>query len=477
MSKLNHKSDFDFIMKLSTCVKGNDGTCQKTTIGWPNFNWQARLWTANRANSYIVGRNDDTLINCFNDKGEIHVVCKNHHLGAGRLNVEFRSELPREIYPDGIEVVVDPQQLDIELVVGQGDCATDIETVYITPYIKSEGSGGGVPDLTPEQWEQLRGPKGDKGDKGDAFTYEDFTPEQLEALRGPKGDKGDKGDIGPQGPAGPAGSGGTGFTTTDDLNLSADNVLSLTDMAKKRLFIDMWNTAFKGDTEVYGKYDPQNAPDAEHPFMGNDIWMTYEEAQNVMFCGRRALGYATYFNTYNCRAIKTNIAPDVVLRHDTYNLKGVCMMQGILETFVIYNKGQTLSPNNYITCSNLQFAFSYCYNLKQIIGNIRITNNTLFSDTFFGCNKLEGLNIIIDASYKVLLDISALPKLNLNSLTFLVNNREGTTAITIKVHADVYAKLTGDTTNAAAAALSEEELAQWMALATTAAIKNITFAK
>lgn len=152
-------------------------------------------------------------------------------------------------------------------------------------------------------------------------------------------------------------------------------------------------------------------------------------------------------------------------------------MQGILETFVIYNKGQTLSPNNYITCSNLQFAFSYCYNLKQIIGNIRITNNTLFSDTFFGCNKLEGLNIIIDASYKVLLDISALPKLNLNSLTFLVNNREGTTAITIKVHADVYAKLTGDTTNAAAAALSEEELAQWMALATTAAIKNITFAK
>ena len=30
-----------------------------------------------------------------------------------------------------------------------------------------------------------------KGEKGDPFTYSDFTPEQLEELKGPKGDDGE----------------------------------------------------------------------------------------------------------------------------------------------------------------------------------------------------------------------------------------------------------------------------------------------
>lgn len=47
---------------------------------------------------------------------------------------------------------------------------------------------------------------------------------------------------------------------------------------------------------------------------------------------------------------------------------------------------------------------------------------------------------------------------------------------TVTVHKDVYAKLTGDTTNAAAAALTEEELAQWMAIMVTAGEKGIVFA-
>ena len=55
----------------------------------------------------------------------------------------------------------------------------------------------------------------------------------------------------------------------------------------------------------------------------------------------------------------------------------------------------------------------------------------------------------------------------------IANSESG---ITITVHTDVYAKLTGDTTNAAAAALTEEELAQWMAITEAAAAKNISFA-
>ena len=72
-------------------------------------------------------------------------------------------------------------------------------------------------DFTPEQLENLKGPKGDigpvgpEGPQGEPFTYEDFTPEQLEKLKGPKGDTGPvgpKGEQGPKGDIGPKGEKG-----------------------------------------------------------------------------------------------------------------------------------------------------------------------------------------------------------------------------------------------------------------------------
>ena len=70
------------------------------------------------------------------------------------------------------------------------------------------------------------------------------------------------------------------------------------------------------------------------------------------------------------------------------------------------------------------------------------------------------------------------PLIDLDSFTYMVEHRAThiTDAYTITVHADVYAKLTGDTTNEAAAALTAEELAQWQALLTKAAGKHIAFA-
>ena len=61
-------------------------------------------------------------------------------------------------------------------------------------------------------------------------------------------------------------------------------------------------------------------------------------------------------------------------------------------------------------------------------------------------------------------------------MQYLVTNAANTSSITVTVHPDVYAKLTGDTTNAAAAALTAEELAQWQQLVTDATSKNINFA-
>ena len=70
------------------------------------------------------------------------------------------------------------------------------------------------------------------------------------------------------------------------------------------------------------------------------------------------------------------------------------------------------------------------------------------------------------------------PRIDLDSFTYMVEHRTtfNTNVYTITVHADVYAKLTGDTTNEAAAALTADELSQWQALLTKAAGKHIAFA-
>ena len=89
-----------------------------------------------------------------------------------------------------------------------------------------------------------------------------------------------------------------------------------------------------------------------------------------------------------------------------------------------------------------------------------------------GFPKLEFFRAKIKQSF----DVRTSPLLTLDTMQYLVTNAQNTEPITVTVHPDVYAKITGDTTNAAASALTADELAQWQALVTTANSKNISFA-
>lgn len=91
-------------------------------------------------------------------------------------------------------------------------------------------------------------------------------------------------------------------------------------------------------------------------------------------------------------------------------------------------------------------------------------------------NYPTALSTLYIKDLKFSINLANLSALSLASLQYLVTNSANTDAITVTVHPDVYAKLTGDTTNAAAAALSADELAQWQALFAQAAEKQITFA-
>lgn len=127
MQRINYKSDFDFILKLRDC-KGD-------AVGFPGYDWEARLWTPqNKANAYTASCRGGVCENCYNDNGEIHIVCDGHRLGLGQLCAELTVELPNGIYPDGYRKRVEPQLLDIELVNDAGDCPTEAQTEVAVAY-------------------------------------------------------------------------------------------------------------------------------------------------------------------------------------------------------------------------------------------------------------------------------------------------------------------------------------------------------
>ena len=135
MKRINYKSDFDFILKLVSCVKADDGTITKTEVGFPDHDWSATFLTSSKANAYVASSKGGVLTNCFNDDGQIHVVCNAHKLGVGELKCEYHAALPNVMYPDGSCDVYEPQELDIVLWAGQSDCPTEMEVEVSVPYV------------------------------------------------------------------------------------------------------------------------------------------------------------------------------------------------------------------------------------------------------------------------------------------------------------------------------------------------------
>ena len=84
-----------------------------------------------------------------------------------------------------------------------------------------------------------------------------------------------------------------------------------------------------------------------------------------------------------------------------------------------------------------------------------------FDDTFANCSNLQNIQIKY-ARYDIRLADS--PLLTLESFQYLVENATNTSAITVTVHADVYAKLT------------DPQQADWYAVNTAAQGKHISFA-
>lgn len=124
-----------------------------------------------------------------------------------------------------------------------------------------------------------------------------------------------------------------------------------------------------------------------------------------------------------------------------------------------------ISPST-VFADNVAYMFERCLKLKKVIGTLDIRNiaNTSGADVIRmlqNCALLEDIQI---ANLKISFSFKYSPLISLESLRFIINNAANTSAITVTVHADVYAKI------------QDEMNTDWHALLAAAQEKQITFA-
>ena len=238
------------------------------------------------------------------------------------------------------------------------------------------------------------------------------------------------------------------YTDADKAKLTAlptnTQLTEKIDEAKLALFIDQWNAACGG----FGKYNPANAPDAQHPFYLHHIWLTYKEAMDVMTAGSRQT--STVDEAYINQAIRTHLprigAGQVAPARETFRscvyLETVEMANLILGGAVFFDCKKLRSINK---------TESAIYNL-----------NGYPSDNFQNCVSLVEIRGVLRGNCNI--SFSDSPLLSLSSLEYMVSRAENTQAITVTVHPDVYAKIQDETNT------------EWHALLAAGAAKQITFA-
>lgn len=127
-------------------------------------------------------------------------------------------------------------------------------------------------------------------------------------------------------------------------------------------------------------------------------------------------------------------------------------------TIEVVYVGSVIYPNQ------ISYAFAQCDKLRRILTIINLNSYSLgkpITTMFQGCILLEYVRI---QKIRQSILFSDSPLLNLKSLQYLITNADNTLAITVTVHADVYAKI------------QDETQTEWHALIASAQEKNITFA-
>lgn len=245
-----------------------------------------------------------------------------------------------------------------------------------------------------------------------------------------------------------------------------------------QVFIDLWNEACIGGDQFqsgdvvktlrsYGRYNEETGY-----FELNGLTdITYEEAMRIMDFGH--LNINSPFAFAGAR-IRTNLPPRTGGLHTagSYyhgNIKGLFDISQV-EVINICVLTMQFAPYYNNNC-----VFGRLRNLRRVIGEIVLCPGSFDYEKsarlFQNSCPVEDLRIWMPRDG---MQIQNLRNINAESIKYSITVHAGTEA-RIKVHRDVFAKLTGDTSTPAVADLSPEELAEWTELPALAAEKNITF--
>lgn len=229
-----------------------------------------------------------------------------------------------------------------------------------------------------------------------------------------------------------------------------------------QVFIDQWNTA----CGIWGRYNEETGY-----FELNGLTdITYEEALDIMAVGP-LIG-----NT-------TNIYPKVSKFKRTHLPRVSQSKLGYRST--IYNPYtyafdgllyEVINLNHYLAEEPLivEEMSHYTLSAKRFIGVLELNQKTTFNALQVTRDRIEHILI---KGIRGDANLYSCSKLDLESVRFMIeNSANGETSVIWTYHKKVYAKITGDTSVAEAADLSEDELQEWMSLLPLAADRNITIA-
>lgn len=136
---------------------------------------------------------------------------------------------------------------------------------------------------------------------------------------------------------------------------------------------------------------------------------------------------------------RTNLPPKNNIGAITgFSALRLCYGSDRAESIVFLN-----NPTQRAQFNNMQLAFFDLERLKNVITELNVSQATNYKQTFQRCYTLESVKLFgVKASF----DIIYSPNLNLESVVYAVQNAANTTAITITLHANAYARCVADTT-------------------------------
>lgn len=227
------------------------------------------------------------------------------------------------------------------------------------------------------------------------------------------------------------------ITTTDDLSLSAQSVLGLTDKAKMAELIATATAAGAVYNRATGYFELNTLTD-----------ITAGQMRTIMAAGARqssTLNWAYVTSTIRTHLPRVGDGQAAIARstfRTCFFLEAVEMPYLILQSEVFFGCNRLRSVN---------WEKAPIYSL-----------NDTAKANFQGCSKLVELRGFLRGNFGF--NIADSPLLSLASFQYMVDHAYNTAPITVTVHPDVYAKIQDETNT------------EWHALLAAGAAKQITFA-